>query len=230
MIFFHGGGLVAGSLDSHDAICRSLALAGGCRVLSVDYRLAPEHRFPAAAQDAYSAAKNIVERSQEFGLDPKRIGISGDSAGATLAAGVCQRFASEGFSLALQLLLCPITDYGAESPSRREFGEGFLLERATLAQDLELFLPAGMDPSDASISPLRAAPLTGIAPTCIHTAEFDPVRDEGESYSERLRMAGVPTIYRCHPGMIHLFYGLGALIPYAATAWEIIGQDIRAHL
>jgi acetyl esterase/lipase len=231
LLYFHGGGLVAGTLDTHDGICRALAAACGGRLLSVDYRLAPEHPFPAAIADGCAALAWTVANAAELGLDEGRLVICGDSAGATLAAVVCQIVATGGPPrVAGQFLLCPIMDYAAESESRRALVQGYLLERATLEQDLSHYLPAGTDRADPRVSPLRAVSLKALPPTCVHTAEFDPLRDEGAAYSERLRAAGVPSTYRCHPGMIHLFYGLGALIPYADRAFELMGADVRALL
>lgn len=231
LVYFHGGGLVAGSLDTHDGICRALTQASGCRLLSVDYRLAPEHPFPAAVEDALAVTAWVARHAAELGLDPERLGVCGDSAGATLAAVVCQAVATAGqVRLACQLLLCPIMDYAAESDSRRSLAAGYLVDRGTLEHDLQHYLPAGVDRADPRVSPLRAAELRGLPPTSVHTAEFDPLRDEGAAYVERLRAAGVPSTYHCHPGMIHLFYGLGALIPYADTAFELMGADVRSLL
>ncbi|MGO9803292.1 MAG: alpha/beta hydrolase [Steroidobacteraceae bacterium] len=231
LVYFHGGGLVAGSLDTHDGICRRLSQASGCCLLSVNYRLAPEHPFPAAIEDGLAAVAWVAAHTTEFGLDPGRIGVCGDSAGATLAAVVCQSASAAGHPpLACQFLLCPIMDYAAESDSRRSLAEGYLVDRATLEHDLLHYLPAGGNRADPRVSPLRAAQLRGLPPTCVHTAEYDPLRDEGAAYAERLRGAGVPSTYRCHPGMIHLFYGLGAIIPYADTAFELMGSDIRSLL
>jgi acetyl esterase len=231
LVYFHGGGLVAGSLDTHDGICRALTQASGCRLLAVDYRLAPEHPFPGAVEDGLAATAWIAAHAAELGLDPERLGISGDSAGATLAAVVCQSAAAAGQPpLACQFLICPIMDYSAESDSRRSLADGYLVDRATLEHDLRHYLPAGADRADPRVSPLRAAALRGLPPTCVHTAEYDPLRDEGAAYAERLRAAGVPSTYRCHPGMIHLFYGLGALIPYASTAFQLMGADVRSLL
>jgi acetyl esterase len=231
LIYFHGGGLVAGSLDTHDPICRALANASGCRVLSVDYRLAPEHPFPAAVSDGCGASAAIATHAGDWGIDPKRLGISGDSAGATLAAVVCQSLAgSEQARIAFQFLLCPIMDFAAVSDSRRAFAEGYLVDEATLQHDLKYYVTADADPADPRISPLRASDLVALPPAVIHTAEFDPLRDEGHAYAERLAAAGVKTIYRCHPGMIHLFYALGGLIPYAGTAFREMGADIRELL
>jgi len=231
LIYFHGGGLVAGSLDTHDPICRALANASGCRVLSVDYRLGPESRFPAAVEDGAAATAWIGARARELGLDVQRLGICGDSAGATLAAVVCQAMAvSKDVRLAFQFLLCPIMDFAAESDSRKSFAHGYLVDRDTLEHDLKHYLGADADPADPRISPLRAQDLRQLPPTIIHTAEFDPLRDEGRAYAERLEAAGVRTLYRCHPGMIHLFYGMRGLIPYAGAAFAQMGADIRSLL
>jgi acetyl esterase len=231
LIYFHGGGLVAGSLETHDCICRALSHAGGVRVVSVDYRLAPEHRFPAALEDAKAALRYISGHAADFAIDPARLGICGDSAGASLAAAACQAAVQAGGPrLNLQLLLCPILDYSGVTASKREFASGYLVDQATLDHDLKYYLPPGMQASDPQVSPLLAEDLSGMPRTLIHTAEFDPLRDEGRNYFERLRQAGNEVSYTCHPGMIHLFYGLGAVIPYARTAFEQIGGEIRAAL
>jgi acetyl esterase/lipase len=231
LIYFHGGGLVAGTLATHDAIARGLANAGATRVVSVEYRLAPEHLFPAALSDAAAAVRYVCGNAAEFGVDASRIGICGDSAGATLAAATCQTVVRAGQPrLALQLLICPILDYSRLTPSRRELSSGYLIDQATLDHDLMHYLPAGTDPANPLISPLRADDVTGMPRTLIHTAEFDPLRDEGRSYFERLSNARNDVSYTCHPGMIHLFYGLGAVIPYARTAFEQIGREIRTAL
>jgi len=231
MVYFHGGGLVAGTLDTHDPICRALSNASHCRVLSVDYRLAPEHPFPAAVADGCAAAEWIAGHAQELCVDPRRIGVAGDSAGATLAAVVChERTVAAGSELAFQFLLCPITDFAAESDSRRSLGEGYLIDRDTLEHDLKHYLLPGTDRADPRISPLRAVEVSHLPPTVVHTAEFDPLRDEGQVYADRLRQSGVRALYRCHPGMIHLFYGLSGLIPYAGVAFAQMGADIRSLL
>ena len=231
MLFFHGGGLVAGTLDTHDPICRALSNASGCRVLSVDYRLAPEHRFPAAIADGCAAVEWIAAHADELYIDRERLGVSGDSAGATLAAVVCHAVTAAGqVPLAFQFLLCPIMDLAAETDSRRSLAEGYLVDRDTLEHDLRHYLAPDADPADPRISPLRAADLSRVPPTAVHTAEFDPLRDEGQAYAERLRQAGVRTRYRCHPGMIHLFYGMRGLITYAGVAFAQMGADIRSLL
>lgn len=231
LIYFHGGGLVAGTLETHDCIARALAHSGAVRVASVDYRLAPEHRFPAALEDALAAARYVSEHAAEFGIDAARLGISGDSAGATLTAATCQALAQAGRPpLRLQLLLCPILDYSRITASKQELSSGYLVDQATLDHDLMYYLPAGAEPSNPRVSPLLAESVAGLPKTLIHTAEFDPLRDEGRNYFERLTQAGNEVSYTCHPGMIHLFYGLGGVIPYARTAFEQIGGEIRAAL
>jgi acetyl esterase/lipase len=231
LIYFHGGGLVAGSVATHDPIGRSLANSCACRVISVEYRLAPEHPFPAALDDALAAVTHIGADAAAFGIDGARLGICGDSAGGTLAAATAQAVARIGSPrLALQLLICPILDYSRKTGSRRDLASGYLVDQATLEHDLLHYLPQGMDPADPRISPLRAPDVAGLPRTFIHTAEFDPLRDEGRDYFERLERAHSEVSYTCHPGMIHLFYGLGAVIPYARTAFEQIGGEIRAAL
>jgi acetyl esterase/lipase len=231
LVYFHGGGLVAGSLDTHDPICRALTNSSGCVLFSVDYRLAPEFPFPAAIADGCHATAWVADNAQELGIDRKRLGICGDSAGATLAAVVCQTVIETGaVKLALQFLLCPILDFHATTPSRHEYASGYLVDQATLEHDLQHYLGADGDPAHPRISPLRVADVRGLPPTCIHTAEFDPLRDEGAAYAARLQEAGIQTLYTCHSGMIHLFYGLGQLIPYATTAYQLFGTDIRTFL
>jgi acetyl esterase/lipase len=232
LIYFHGGGLVAGSVATHDSIGRALANSGACRIVSVDYRLAPEHPFPAALDDALAAVTHIGAHAAEFGIDGTRLGICGDSAGGTLAAATAQAAVRIGSPrLALQLLICPILDYSRSTDSKRDLANGYLVDQATLDHDLLHYAPPGTtDPANPRISPLRADDVAGLPRTLIHTAEFDPLRDEGRDYFERLARAGAEVSYTCHPGMIHLFYGLGAVIPYARTAFEQIGGEIRDAL
>jgi acetyl esterase len=231
LVYFHGGGLVAGSVQTHDPIARALANCAGCRIVSVEYRLAPEHPFPAALEDAFAAVTHIGAHAGQFGIDAQRLGVCGDSAGATLAAVTTQAIARIGTPrLALQLLICPILDYSRATASRLELSTGYLIDQGTLDHDLLYYVPAGADPADPRISPLRAEDVGGLPPTLIHTAEFDPLRDEGRDYFQRLTLARSEVSYTCHPGMIHLFYGLGTVIPYARTALEQIGGEIRAAM
>jgi acetyl esterase len=178
-----------------------------------------------------AAVTHIGAHAAEFGIEPRRLGICGDSAGGTLAAATAQAVARIGNPpLALQLLICPILDYSRSTESKRDLASGYLVDQATLDHDLLHYAPPGTDPADPRISPLRADAVDGLPRTLIHTAEFDPLRDEGRAYVERLARAHVEVSYTCHPGMIHLFYGLGAVIPYARTAFEQIGGEIRAAL
>jgi acetyl esterase len=228
LVFFHGGGWVAGGFDTHDGTCRRLANASGCRVLAVDYRLAPEHPFPAAIDDGVAAMRWIAGHAAELAVDPSRLGIGGDSAGAGLAAAIC-RIARDagGPAIAFQLLICPILDVLEESPSRRDLAEGYFLSRTTMQRDLDLYCP-GVDRGDPRLSPLRAASLARLPPALIHIAEFDPFRDEGQAYARRLAEAGVAVRATCHDGMIHYFYAMPAVIPRALTAMAQIGAEVAA--
>lgn len=227
-LFFHGGGMVAGSIDTHDTLCAGLAGATGCRLISVGYRLAPEHKFPAAVDDAIAAAKWVFRHAATLGIDAGKIVVGGDSAGATLAAAVCQDAArNDGPAILLQCLICPVLDFGGTSPSRDAFAENYLLDRTLLEADLADYLPEGADPADPRVSPLRAADLAGLPAALIHTAEFDPMRDEGNAYAERLAAAGVAVEHHCHDGMIHNFHAMGAVLPQGRRVLKRIGDQIR---
>ena len=233
MLFFHGGGWVAGSLETHDGLCRRLCNESGCRVIAVDYRLAPDHPFPFGLADAVAALGFVSGQPKLFGIDPARLGVAGDSAGGTLAAVLCRiaRDAAQESGnappIAFQLLICPILDVFGESAARRELSEGYFLDSETLARDLELYVPAGMDLSDTRLSPLCAEEFSDLPPAFIHTGQFDPFGDEGEAYAQRLGGFGVPVHGRAHPGMIHYFYCMPRMIPYASEAMRIIGSEIR---
>jgi acetyl esterase len=231
LIYFHGGGLVAGSLDSHDALCRTIANAANCQVVSVSYRLAPEYPFPAALDDGCSAALWVLHHARSLRIDSQRLGIAGDSAGANLAAVVCQWFTKTVVTKPLlQLLLCPMLDYYADTESRRSFGSRYLVDLREVALEADEYLGTGADPTDPRISPLRNAELSALPTTVIHTAEFDPMRDEGFAYAQRLTSAGVQVHYACHPGMIHLFYALPAILPYARAALARIAAEAGSVL
>lgn len=230
LVFLHGGGFVCGSLATHDPFCRTLCAETGCRLIAVDYRLAPEHVFPAALADACAATQWVLDHADDLMVDPARVAIAGDSAGATLAAVVCQMMAQEPRGrLAAQLLLCPILDWAADTPSRRAFAHGYLLDTVAMAQELACYLPAGQDPAQPHVSPLRAN-LRGLPPAFLHTAEFDPLRDEGQDYADRLRLAGVAVDHTRHAGMVHLFYALGSVVPYAHEMMRQVGAQIRGAL
>jgi acetyl esterase/lipase len=228
MAFFHGGGWVAGGLDTHDGVCRRLANASGCRVVAVDYRLAPEHPFPTAVEDAQAAVLALAKHAGVFGIDPRRLGVAGDSAGGGLAAAVCQLAREHGPSIAFQLLICPILDIAVESASRIELAAGYFLDRATLERDLQLYAP--FDRTDPRVSPLRAASFLGLPPAFIHTAESDPFRDEGHAYAARLAQAGVQVTETRHPGMIHYFYAMPRMIVRAETALQAMGAELARAL
>jgi acetyl esterase len=231
LVYFHGGGFVAGSIDTHDAVARALANGAGCRLVSVDYRLAPEHRFPAAIDDAVAAWRHIRRDAAALGIDPARLGIAGDSAGATLAAVSCRTLIEAADRApALQVLLCPILDYAGSSESRRTLGAGYLLDDATLEHDLANYLPTGVDAADPRVSPLRAAEFACLPPTIIHSAEYDPLRDEAREFASRLQQARVSVSHHCHAGMIHLFYAFAGVVPYARTALAELGAEVRASL
>jgi acetyl esterase len=231
LVYFHGGGWVAGGLDTHEGLCRRLAEAGACRVLAVDYRLAPEHPFPAALDDALAATRWVAENAAALGIEPARLAVGGDSAGAALAAAVCHTLQDAGGPpIALQVLICPILDLAEESASRRDFAEGHFVSRSTIERDVDDYCPAHVDRADPRVSPLRAARFAGLPPAVIHAAEFDPFRDEAAAYAAALRSAGVRVREVRHPGMIHYFYAMARAIPYARTAAEAIGADMRAVL
>jgi len=218
LVFFHGGGCVFGDLDTHDGLCRMLSAESGCAVISLDYRRAPEHGFPAAIEDSYAATQWVVEHAAALGLDAGRIAVGGDSAGGGLAAGVCPMASgNRGPRLALQVLFCPVMNMRAETPSRRDFADGYFLNQATIDWMLRQYCDAEQDIDDPRLSPLRAPQFSGLPPAHIHTAEFDPLRDEGEAYATKLRHAGIAARYTCHAGMIHYFYAMAGAIPAART-------------
>jgi acetyl esterase len=227
-VFFHGGGMVAGSIDTHDLLCASLAQVTGCRLISVGYRLAPEHKFPAAIEDAIAATNWVSRQATSLGIDAAKLVVGGDSAGATLGAVVCQNaLRSGGPAILLQCLICPVLDFDETSPSRRAFAENYLLDSATLEADLTDYLPDDADLADPRISPLRAAGLTGLPAAIIHTAEFDPMRDEGNAYARKLTAAGVAVEHICHDGMIHNFHAMGAILPQGRLVLNQIGEQVR---
>ena len=227
-VFFHGGGMVAGSIETHDLISATLAQTTGCRLVSVNYRLAPEHKFPAAVEDAVAATRWISAQAPSLGIDAERLAVGGDSAGATLAAVVCQEsLRNAGPPISLQCLICPVLDFEETSPSREAFTENHLLDRATLEADLADYLPDGTDLADCRISPLRSVRLAGLPAAIIHTAEFDPMRDEGNAYAAKLIAAGVAVEHICHDGMIHNFHALGAILPQGRLVLHQIGEQVR---
>jgi acetyl esterase len=227
-VFFHGGGMVAGSIETHDQVCAALAQATGCRLVSVGYRLAPEHKFPAAVEDAIAATRWVAGQASLLGINVAKLVIGGDSAGATLAAVVCQdALRNAGPAISAQCLICPVLDFEEASPSREAFAENHLLDKAVLEADLALYLPDDSDRDDPRISPLRAVKFTGLPAAIIHTAEFDPMRDEGNAYAGKLVAAGVAVEHTCHDGMIHNFHAMAAILPQGRLVLLQIGEQIR---
>ena len=230
LVYFHGGGLVAGGLETHDALCRTLAHEARVRVVAVDYRLAPEHPFPAAIVDALGATRWVLRRADELGIASDRVAVGGDSGGGTLAAVVGQVLSQIApRALRAQVLLCPALDFAAESASRRRLAAGFLIDAATIAADLVHYAPQ-RPLEDRRISPLRARDLAGLPATVLHTAGFDPLVDEGAAYARLLAEAGVEVRYRCHEALVHHFYGLDGVVPAARAALAEIGRDIAEVL
>jgi acetyl esterase len=227
-VFFHGGGMVAGSIETHDRVAAALSEATQCRLISVEYRLAPEHKFPAAIEDAIAATGFVAQNAAALGIDATRLVVGGDSAGATLAVVVCQHAQrSGGPQILAQCLICPVLDFEEISPSRSEFAEDHLIGKATLEANLADYLPQGTDPADVRISPLRALNLAGLPSAIIHTAEFDPMRDEGNAYARKLLTAGVAVEHVCHDGMVHNFHALGAVLPQGRLVLAQIGEQVR---
>ncbi|TFV67593.1 UNVERIFIED_ORG: alpha/beta hydrolase [Bacillus sp. AZ43] len=216
VIFFHGGGWVIGDLDTHDNMARNVCKGSSAVVVSVDYRLAPEHPFPAAADDAVASARWIAQHLDEFGGD-QRLGLVGDSAGGNLAAVVAQVLHADGTALVAQFLIYPAVDAEGEYPSRVENAKGYFLEKDTMDWFYGHYAGAWDDAKNARLSPLHAD-LTGLPPAVVVTAEFDPLRDEGEAYGEALRAAGVAADVHRYDGMIHGFFDMGAISPAAQKA------------
>jgi acetyl esterase/lipase len=231
LVYYHGGGWVIGDLETHDGVCRFLAEHSGCRVLSVDYRLAPEHPFPAPIEDAVAAFAWAAEHVDNLGVDPARIAVGGDSAGANLSAAVClQARDAGGPRPAMQLLLYPPTDAAGGQASREIFAEGFLLTRNDMDWFEAHYLPEGCDHEDPRVSMMRAKDVSGLPPAYVATAGFDPLRDEGETYAEQMRAAGVKVALQRHPGLIHGFANLTAICPSARAAMLEAAGALRMGL
>lgn len=230
LVFFHGGGWVICSVESHDGVCRTLANTAGCVVVSVDYRLAPEHPFPAASEDCYAATRWVADNAASIRVDADRIAIGGDSAGGNLAAAVALMARERGGpTLRHQMLVYPVTDYTFDTPSYAENAEGYLLTRNDMRWFWGHYLTSDADGDDPLASVLRAD-LRGLPPAHVVTAEFDPLRDEGEAYASRLRDAGVATTMTRFDGMIHGFFSMGAAMDAAGTAVDEAARELAAAL
>ena len=230
LLWIHGGGWVLGDLDTADATARALANRSGAVVVSVDYRLAPEHPAPAALDDCAAALSWCLENAELLGIDAARVAVGGDSAGGNLAAALCLRERDEfGPQLAFQLLVYPVTDCTMSHPSIEENGEGYFLTSATMRWFIDHYL-GDLDPKDPSVSPLHASDLSGLPPALVITASLDPLRDEGEAYAAALREAGTPVELVRYDGMIHGFVGMAALLDDGREALDRAGAALRSAL
>jgi acetyl esterase len=229
--YFHGGGWVQGDLQTHHGLCARLAQRSGAVVVAVDYRLAPEHPFPAAVEDCVAAYRWLATRGRDAGVDPARVAVAGDSAGGNLAAVVSQLAAGAGDLMpACQVLIYPALDFELSTASHRELEDAHVIPRDRILWYADRYLPPGTDRRDPRVSPLRARSLAGQPPALVITAGFDPLRDEGQAYAERLRAAGVDVVHREYRGQIHAFVSLTKAIPQGlACTWEI-GDYLRQRL
>ena len=228
-LYLHGGGFTIGDLETHDSLCRQLALRSGCAVLALDYRLAPEHRFPAAVDDAWAALAWLHDHADTLGLDGSRLAVAGDSAGGTLAASTAFYARDGGLPLALQLLITPGTASEPTTPSHRLFANGFLLDAA----NIDWFFGHYIDDAqrhDWRFAPQEAEDHSGLAPACVVLAECDPLVDEGLAYADTLRAAGVPVSLELFRGVTHDFIKMARHIPEALMALNACADALRNHL
>jgi acetyl esterase len=229
--YFHGGGWVQGDLETHHGLCARLARHAGVLVVAVDYRLAPEHKFPAAVEDCLAAYRWLRTRGRDVGADPARVAVAGDSAGGNLSAVVSQLAAAGGTPVpTCQVLIYPAVDFTLETASHRELADGHVIPRDRIVWYGEQYLRSEADKADLRASPLRAASLAGQPPALIVTAGFDPLRDEGRAYGERLREAGVDVVQREYPGQIHAFISLTKAIPQGMACTLEVAEYLRKRL
>lgn len=228
LLWLHGGGFVIGNLDTHRALCSHLAARSGCIVVAVDYRKAPEHRFPAAVEDSLASFRWLRAHAEQLGGHTSQLAIGGDSAGGNLSAVVCQRLRElDQPQPALQVLIYPSTDSQHPFPSYQHFREGMLLSADMLRWFSNHYLRSPEDRSHPCVSPLRADSFAGLAPALIRTAGFDPLRDEGEAYAEALRSAGVDVDYRCYERLIHNYIVMGSASSANRAAIDDLGDELR---
>jgi acetyl esterase len=231
MLWFHGGGWTTGNLETHDSLCRLLCDDVGCIVVSVDYRLAPEEKFPGPVNDCLGAYDWATRHAAEIGGDPSRVAIGGDSAGGNLTAAVALLANERGLPRPkLQLLVVPVTDYEFESPSMIDNAKGYFLETETMRWFFDLYARTPADFEDRRLAPMRAESVRDLAPAVVITAEMDPLRDQGEAYGRRLQDEGVPTQIVRANGMFHAFFGLHAFLPPAQEAWDVAVAALRDAL
>ena len=228
LVYFHGGGFVIGDRDTHDIPCRQLSLGAACLVISVDYRLAPEHPFPAAVDDAWAATRWVVDRATELGGDPARVAVGGDSSGGNLAAIVCHLAKRPGGpQLAYQLLIYPGTDLTGSMPSHATLGDGYRLTTRLIDWFIDHYLPQGGDRRQLTASPLFADDFTDLPSALVLTAGYDPLKDEGRAYADRLRGAGVDVDLVEYEGMIHGFITMGGFVDATGEALDVCGEALR---
>jgi acetyl esterase len=232
LLYFHGGGHVLGTLDTHDRIARNLCAGAGALVVAVDYRMGPENRFPAAVEDSWSALEWLMRTAPELGADPGRIAVAGDSAGANLAAVVCLMARDAGGPpIRLQALVYPVADYALADDSYTTYAQGYgVVTREAMRWFRQHYLRDAADAADWRASPVRAASHAGVAPAVIVAAECDVLHDEGVRYAEALRAAGVPTEYVRYAGMIHGFFGMAPDVDDAVAAQRVVTAAIRRAL
>src|SRR5579859_3762104 len=230
LVFLHGGGWVAGSIDTHDRVCRSLTRSAECVTVAVDYRLAPEHKFPAPLEDCYAAAQWVADNSAAINADPARMAVGGDSSGGNLAAAVALMARDRGGpQLVYQLLLYPVTDYYEPgTASYREYAEGYFITRNDMIWLWNHYLASAQDSGGPYAWPLQAEDLGGLPPAMVITAEFDPMRDEGEMYAARLKAAAVPVRHTRYQGMIHGFASFAGVVDLAKRALADASAGLRS--
>ena len=228
LVYYHGGGWVVCNLDTHDTLCRQLANAVGCAVVAVDYRLAPEHKYPAATEDSYAATKWVTENAGTFGGDPARVAVGGDSAGGNLAAVVSLMARDRHEPMPVcQILIYPVTDYDLERPSYNENAQGYVLTKSAMRWFWDCYLERDEDGRRPYVSPIRAETLGGLPPALVITSEYDPLRDEGEAYAARLAEAGVPVEHTRYDGMIHPFIRRTAIFDKAKVAQKQVADTLK---
>jgi len=228
LVYFHGGGWVIGSIETSDGPCRSLTNAAGCVVVSVEYRLAPEDKFPAAPEDCYAVTRYVAEHAAEFNADPGRLAVGGDSAGGNLAAVVALMARDRGGpAIVEQMLIYPVTDLDFNTPSYTENADGFLLTKRSMVWFWDLYLLSETDGQNPYASPLRATDLSGLPPAFVATCELDPLRDEGEAFAARLKEAGVDVTAKRYDGLIHGAFQMGQMLDQGKTMIADASASLR---
>jgi acetyl esterase len=230
LVYFHGGGFVLGSIESHDGVCRALASRAGIVIVSVDYRLAPEHQFPAGVDDAVASTRWILENASALGIDAAKVAVGGDSAGGNLATVAAIGLRGAPRTPAFQLLAYPATDLTREMPSHRFFRARVMLPEETIVWFRENYLPDLRLERDPRASPLFTADLSGLPPALVVTAGFDPLRDEGKAYADRMREAGVPVEYVCSESSMHAFLNIAGVVHESARMLDLVVDRLRAAL